>query len=133
MQSFTYVAGRGRYRIFCRVFATGEGYIAHLMGGVRPHVGAVALGLPRPSLKDNCISATTSVLTLLGHKDDELARPAAAQLAAGLNAPVVVVAGVHIDRAVPDELARLEANARRAVAGIIKVWHRELQSRGPLK
>ncbi|GEA14567.1 MAG: hypothetical protein PWR22_1142 [Moorella sp. (in: firmicutes)] len=133
MRPLTYIAGRGRYRIFCRVFATREGYIAHLMGGTRPHVGAVALGLPRPSLKENCMSATTSVLTLLGHKDDELARPAAAKLAAGLNAPVVVVAGVHIDRAVPEELARLEANTRRAVEGIIKVWHRELQSRGPSK
>ncbi|CEP66523.1 Uncharacterized [Moorella glycerini] len=124
MRPLTYMAGRGRYRIFCRVFATREGYIAHLMGGTRPHVGAVALGIPRPSLKGNYLSATTSVLTLLGHKDDELARPAAATLAAGLNSPVVVVAGVHIDGASPEELASLKANTRRAVVGIIKVLHR---------
>ncbi|QGP92090.1 hypothetical protein MGLY_14460 [Neomoorella glycerini] len=130
MRPLTYIAGRGRYRIFCRVFATREGYIVHLMGGTRPHVGAVALGLPRPSLKGNHLSATTSVLTLLGHKDDELARPAAATLAAGLNAPVVVVAGVHIDGASPEELARLEINTRRAVVGIIKVLHRVPQNPG---
>ncbi|WP_258360683.1 hypothetical protein [Moorella sulfitireducens (nom. illeg.)] len=133
MQSFTYVTGRGRYRIYCRVFVTAEGLIALLMGGTRPHVGAVALSLPRPSLKGAGTSATTSVLTCLGHKDDELARPAAAKLAAALNSPVVVVAGVHIDRAAPEELVRLEANVTRAVEGIIKVLGRQSRSRGPLR
>lgn len=131
MSPLTYLAGRGRHSVFCRVFITGEGYIVHLMGGTRPHVGAVALGLPRPSLKGSHLSATASVLTLLGHKDDELARPAAIALAAGLDAPVVVVAGVHIDAATPVDLARLEANARRAIAGILKIRRRQLQSPEP--
>ncbi|MBC7324052.1 MAG: hypothetical protein H5T99_01905 [Moorella sp. (in: Bacteria)] len=133
MRTVTCIAGRGRHRVSCRAFITGGGYIVHLLGGTGPHVGAIALGLPRPSLKGSYLSATTSVLTLLGHKDDELARPAAATLAAGLNAPVVVVAGVHLHGATPADLTRLEKGARRAVAGVLKVLRRQPRSRGLLK
>ncbi|WP_338824511.1 hypothetical protein MHOCP_01050 [Moorella humiferrea] len=133
MQSFTYIAGKGRYRVFCRVYPLMEGYIAFLMGGTKYHVGAVALGLPRPSLKGDKTSATTSVLAVLGHKDDELARPAAAQMAARLQMPAVVVAGVHIDKAAPAELALLAVNGRRAVAGVIKVLLRRLKNPKPVK
>lgn len=125
--------GRGRHRILCRVFATAEGYIVHLLGGTRPHVGAIALGLPRPSLKGTHVSSTASVLTLLGHKDDELARPAALSLAAALNAPVVVVAGVHVDDPGPGELLRLATNARRAVWVARQVLTRRPRNQEPSK
>lgn len=124
----TYISGKGRCRVFCRVFNTGAGLIVHLLGGTKPHVGAVALGIPRPSLKGQGRSATTSVLTVLNHKDDELARPAATDLAAGYNCPVVVIAGVHIDTATPAELALIQANARHAVQGILKVGARECRN-----
>ncbi len=126
MAAFTYVAGSGRCRVYGRFFDTAAGYIVHLMGGTRPHVGAVALGWPRPSLAGRRLSATASVLTLTAHKDDELARPAALALAAGLKAAVVVVAGVHIEAAAPADLDRLEFNAWRVIAGILKVqrWQR---------
>lgn len=133
LQSFTYIAGKGRYRVFCRVFPLTEGYVVFLFGGTRDHVGAVALGLPRPSLKGNTTSATTSVLTVLGHKDDELARPAAARLAACLEKPVVVVAGIHIDKAVPEELVLLAANGHKAIEGVIKVLLRRLENLKPVK
>ena len=120
-RQLTYICGRGRCRVFCRVFNTGAGCIVHLMGGTKPHVGAVALGIPRLSLKGRGRSATTSVLTVLNHKDDELARPAAADLAAGYNCPVVVIAGVHIDDARPEELALIQTNACRAVRGVLKI------------
>ena len=81
----------------CRVLwaATSQGVSVSLFGGI-PHVGATALAVPRPSLKDPArISATSSVLTVTGHKDDELARRLAESLAAGLNRVVTVTAGVH--------------------------------------
>lgn len=120
MRAITSTAGRGRCRVSCRVFVTGEGLIAHLLGGEKPHVGAVALGIPRPSLQGEGTSATTSVLTRTGHKDDEVARPAASILAAACQAPVVVIAGIHVDQATPAELVQLQENARRAVEGALK-------------
>ncbi|MGI9861015.1 hypothetical protein SDD30_06475 [Moorella naiadis] len=114
------LVGRGRYRVSCRIFITGEGFIVHLLGGEKTHVGAVALGIPRPSLRGEGTSATTSVLTLTGHKDDEVARPAAATLAAACQAPVVVVAGIHLDGATPGELVQLQENAQRAVGRAVR-------------
>ncbi len=120
-RQMTYICGRGRCRIYCRVFNTGEGLIVHLTGGNKPHVGAVALGIPRPSLTGRGRSATTSVLTILSHKDDELARPVAAELAAGYNCPVAVIAGVHITNPRPEELELVQINTRRAVRGILRL------------
>ena len=86
------------------------------MHACKPHVGAVAIGIPRPSLKDSSkLSATTSVFTLVGHKDDEVARPVAERLAKELNQTVVVVTGVHIEGAKEDDIRKLTYNSMQAV------------------
>lgn len=88
-------------------------------------MGAVALAMPRPSLRDpRKTSATASVLTVVGHKDDELARPAALLLASRCGVPAVVVAGVHIEGAGHHEIGLLMEHARRAVEGALKAWQR---------
>jgi hypothetical protein len=46
----------------------GADLVVTIGGGSRPHVGAVAVAQPRPSLKgDGTVSATASVIALLGH------------------------------------------------------------------
>jgi hypothetical protein len=62
---------------------------------------------------------STSVFTVVGHKEDELARPVAAELARALGRTTVVVAGVHIRRASPADLGTIFENAGRAVEAII--------------
>jgi len=94
----------------------GSDLVVVLSGGTRPHVGATAVAQPRPSLRgDGSRSATASVITLLGHKEDELARWAALTLAARLGATVVVSAGIHVDDATPEQIRYLEAEARALV------------------
>ncbi len=44
------------------------------------------------------------MLTVLDHKDDEIARFAAKELATYFNTQVVVTAGVHIDNATKEDL-----------------------------
>jgi hypothetical protein len=91
-----------------------------LVGGEVPHIGAVAVSIPRPSLRDaRRRSATTSVFTLVGHKEDEIARPLAAELARTLDRTTVVIAGVHIRRAGAADLARVFENAGRAMEAIV--------------
>lgn len=91
---------------------TEQGVSVSLFGGV-PHVGSTVLAVPRPSLKDpNRRSATSSVLNAAGHKDDELARPLAERLAAGLNRVAAVTAGVHagppgVHKTPPEDLKRI--------------------------
>jgi len=92
-----------------------------ITGGDRPHLGAVALAQARPSLEDSSkVSASTSVLTVLGHKEDILARNAAQCLAAGLNRTVAVCCGIHVDAISPDELRFVEEAIERLCAFVIE-------------
>lgn len=76
--------------------------------GGRDHIGAVSLAVPRPSLIDQaCLSSTSSVLTMLGHKEDELVKYVSEKVASSTGRNVVVVAGVHYDDLLPADLETL--------------------------
>ncbi len=121
LRTFSKRTGKGRFRIEVRATLTDGGLIVQILGGERPHVGAVVLSLPRPSASEpGKLRAVSTVVPLYGHRDDEIARPAAEHLATALGQTVVVVAGVHIEAAAPQEIACLIENANRAVEGLTK-------------
>lgn len=116
----TVCVGEGRFQVYLLTSFTGDGLVCQLFGGEKPHVGAVVLSIPRPSLKDtNQISCNSSILPRLGHKEDELAKPVGERLAKFFNQPVVVVAGIHIDQATEEELKLLMNNCWQAVEQLI--------------
>jgi cell division GTPase FtsZ len=114
--------GRGIHRVNTIGIVTGDkGLIVGILGGGTPHVGAISLAIPRPSLKDpQMVSATSSILTLMGHKDDEIARPISEMLARKLNQAVVVVAGVHTNAATEQDIKILIRNSNQAAHKLIK-------------
>ncbi len=117
---FDFGAGRGRHRVWGTAFLSHGGLAVTLVGGEGPHIGAVAVSIPRPSRRDaRRRSATTSVFTLVGHQEDEIARPLAAELARTLDRTTVVIAGVHIRCAGAADLARVFENAGRALEVIV--------------
>lgn len=80
-------------------------------GGSRYHVGAAATATVLPSLKDSRrLTSSASVITVPGHKEDEIARAAALRLARALHCTVTVTAGIHIDNASPEDIAALVAD-----------------------
>lgn len=89
-------AQRGRIRLTMRCLRMGSDLCVTLSGGDREHIGAVALSEPRLD-KGEKRSATTSVLTLRGHREDELAKRIAAHLASHLGVVVCVACGIHVD------------------------------------
>jgi hypothetical protein len=114
-------AGEGKYLVVMEVAITGEGLVAQIFGGEKPHVGAVALSVPRPGLDDpEKVSCNTTVVPLLGHKDDEIAKPAAEEIVKVWGSPVVVVAGVHIDNAGREDLEVLIKNCREVTRLLIQ-------------
>lgn len=116
VEQMFFTAGEGRYRIDLLVSVTGDGLVVQLFGGEKTHVGAVAISLPRPSLYDPAkISCNTTVIPLLGHKDDEVAKPVAEEIAVVCGRPVVVAAGIHVDHAGPEEIEILVENCFAAV------------------
>jgi len=113
--------GEGKYSVTLLATATGNGFIIQLLGGEQPHVGAVILSIPRPSLADPAkTSCNSTVVPMLGHKDDELARPVAEEIARRCNQPVVLVAGVHVDNASTEDIKKLVSNCLKAVQMFLK-------------
>jgi hypothetical protein len=99
-----------------RCMRMGEDLCLTLCGGEREHIGAVAVAQPRLSLANPAhTSATASVITLLGHKEDELARELALQVAASLNVAVCVVCGIHMRDPTRAMLEELVAASRSLV------------------
>ena len=98
MKKATFSCGRSPYRVKAEVSCIGSDILVALFGGSKPHIGSVAVALPRESLKNkDVMSATSSVYNFLGHKDGVVAQRLSETLAAKLNRKVVVVAGIHIE------------------------------------
>jgi gallate decarboxylase subunit D len=101
----------GNFDLTASVMKVGQDVVVVIFGGERPHIGAVALADPRQSLKDpEKISATASVLCLLGHKEDAIVKSASERLAAVTNRPVVVTAGIHWDNLRAPDLDQIMKN-----------------------
>ncbi|MDD4599453.1 hypothetical protein SDC9_03890 [bioreactor metagenome] len=96
---------KGRIKIDLQAVSVGEDLCIIISGGDSPHIGCVTLSVPRPSLSTPTVtSATTSVLNLTGHKDDEAARYVSHTLCSRLNKNVVVTCGIHLDQITPEEI-----------------------------
>ncbi len=109
------------YNLSAGVRLIGEDVLVAIWGGEKPHIGAVAVAQPRPSLKDpEVTSATASVICLMGHKEDELAKASAEILAAALKTPVVVTAGIHWDNLDPEGIRRIIQNSEILVEMILE-------------
>jgi hypothetical protein len=122
----------GPFGLTVVVLQMGQDLSVCLFGGDRPHIGSVALAVPRPSLRDGvALSATASVLNVVGHKEDRLTQSAAEQLAAGLGKVVSVAAGVHYDDL--DELG-IEAVCRLAQEAVDRILalHRDGSADGSI-
>ena len=83
----------------------GTQLVVCVSGGSTPHIGSVTLASPRPSLAGTGMSATSSVLNLIGHKDEAVGRPLAEMLASRLDTTVCCICGIHIDDATPEDIA----------------------------
>lgn len=96
------------YNVNCAAVKMGNDWNISIYGGDTPHIGAVALGIPRESLMDkNKISSSVSILTITGHKEDVIVQNVAKKISSTLNSTVVVSCGIHIDNITFDEIKSL--------------------------
>lgn len=110
---------RGRIKVNLKAFMIGKDLCVIISGGDSPHIGCVTLSIPRPSLSDlNKKSATTSVLNLLGHKDDEAAKYVSHTLSSKLNKNVVVTCGIHVDNITAEEIG-ITINILKELTGML--------------
>ena len=117
----TFLWGEAPYEVQFTANVVGDDIVVIVSGGEKPHVGAVAISLPRPSLADPSVnSSSTSVFTLTGHKEDDLAKTLAAKIAASLKKNVVLTAGIHLDDISGDGIKQIQNNCQKAADQLIK-------------
>lgn len=121
-----------RFEVSAAVHVLGRDILVVLSGGAL-HIGAVGIGQPRASLKyEGKISSTGSVFTILGHKEDVIAKSMSEELAKNLNRTAVAVAGIHWDGLTTEELDKIVNICSRITAKIIvEITEREQNKPSP--
>ena len=98
----------------------GPDILVYVWGGDRPHLGAVAAAQPRPSLADpDRTSATASVLSYVGHKEDGVAKEMAEALSARFKTNTVVTAGIHWDELSTEAIQIIMGRCREITQKVI--------------
>ena len=121
MKKKTFSCGASPYKVRAEVRLVGSDLLVILHGGSKPHIGSVAVALPRPSLKDKKqVSSTSSIYNFLGHKDGVVAQKVSETLSAALDRNVVVVAGIHIDRITQKGIEKILENCDKLAGKIYK-------------
>ena len=123
-----FLVGREKYKIEAILIDSGRDLTLWIGGGTSPHVGAIALGIPRPSLEDPDITSTSvSVLCLTGHKEDDWARKLAHHLAKEFNKPIVVTLGIHIDNITQVEMELIRESFDNLVEQVVAFQQESLE------
>jgi len=101
---------KGRIQLRLQFIRMGADACLILTGGDRPHLGAAAVAQSRESLAvPGKPSSTVSNITLLGHKDDVLAREIARRFSEATATNVVVCCGIHLDSISTEEIEEILA------------------------
>ncbi|OGP71576.1 MAG: hypothetical protein A2W09_01870 [Deltaproteobacteria bacterium RBG_16_50_11] len=121
MKKFMVRISKGKFKLHGHTLKMGQDLLVSLWGGTRPHIGAVGMAIPRPSLRDpRKWSATSSNFTFIGHKEDALVKKISEKLATELKRNVVVVAGIHWDDITSEEIKVIEDLAQKMSDQILK-------------
>jgi hypothetical protein len=126
VKRFLVEISKGRFKIHASVQKVGQDLLVSIWGGTRPHIGAVGIATPRPSLKNpKKWSATSSNFTFLGHKEDVMVKEISEKLATRLRRNTVVTAGVHWDRITSNEIKILQNLAKRLSDQILRKFREQ--------
>jgi hypothetical protein len=122
MKRFLVEISKDRLKIHGFVQEVGQDLLVSIWGGTRPHIGAIGIAVPRPSLKNpKKWSATSSNFTFLGHKEDIMVKKISEKLATQLRRNVVATAGVHWDRITSNEIKTIQNLTQKLSDQILKI------------
>lgn len=121
MQVLSLKTGEGKFEVSLNAVFMGRDVAVTISGGETPHIGAVAVAIPRKSLKgDGSDSASVSVICIPGHKEDELVQTTAKRLSTAWGCHVTVTAGLHIDRASLSDIKTLNLYVETLISDLIE-------------
>jgi len=99
-------AGRGATGVILMAARVGQDLLVRVHNP-NAHVGAVAVAV-YDQASNRC---STSVLTVMGHRDDAVAAPVAHKVCSALEVTTCVVAGIHVENATKMDIEESVANA----------------------
>lgn len=106
MKEFRLSKGKGRTRIELFAYHLGNDLIVCICNK-NAHLGAVAIG----EYDYKADRASSSVITRLGHRDDEIAKREAHFMAKHTKKPVCVITGIHLNNITPEEIDEILGQA----------------------
>lgn len=103
--------------------AVGRDINVVISGGDVPHIGGVAMSVCSPDLhQPERMTSTEQMLSVQGHKEAELAKDVARQLARRYSCTVAVACGIHVDGAAPEDIAGLTGTVQNLVDRMLTEW-----------
>lgn len=106
--------GEGRLGVMVQAVLTSDGVAVTLTGGEKPHVGGMAMSVPRHPPTIPSQRPQTWITPRSGHRDSDVAVLVAEQLCQQTGCCTAVIAGIHIDAATPNEIELLVQNSLEA-------------------
>ncbi len=119
--TFHVTIGEGALSLKSTIIKTQDGINIYIGGGKKTHIGTTVISQPRSSLTgDGSTSCTTSVINVIGHKDDKIAIPVAEEICKHFKETTVVTAGIHIDKATLEVIDILKWHGTQIIPLIIE-------------
>ena len=113
--------GAAPVRLDAVCVACGDDLVVVVGGGERHHVGAAALAISIPSIKDPARPTNSSYLVSVpGHKEEDLARSGSLALSRALRTNVVVTVGIHDDGISPARIQEYVTLFRRLMDAVVE-------------
>ena len=109
-----------KIEIILEVKEIGKDYLLTLRGG-REHIGAVAIGL----FDKESERASSSVITMPGHREEQLALQGAREISKATKRTTVFVAGIHQDNISPEEIKEIVSVAEGMVKDFIDYYGKQ--------
>lgn len=126
MRTVVATVGEGRLKVTCQLTTTdGQGLVAFVYGGERPHVGGQALAAPAAPIGERRLSSCDLwSATVPGHLDVEVAAAVARRLCLDAHEVVSCTVGIHVDGASAAEIDRLCSSALEAAQAALELAKR---------
>ena len=118
MSEISLEKGEGRTKLSLGARRLGKDLLVTITGG-RAHAGAAGIGMFVNG------KATSSVITIPGHKEDMIAKQGAEKIAKQLKTNCVLIAGIHIDNITKEEIETAVKNAEELIDELIALAKKE--------
>jgi len=109
----------GRAELILDAKKLGDDYLLTLTGG-KEHAGAVAVGV----FDETSQRASSSVISLPGHREEQIALQGASLVSKATRKTTVFVAGIHLDDITPKEIRDIVSVSGEMVENFIAFYER---------